>query len=91
MRIIWSDEALDDLKRLVEFLAPVSVKAADRTADLLLGGPEKLLMTPRLGERVTRLGPEEVRRIILDDYELRYEVQSDATVVLRIWHTRENR
>jgi len=35
--------------------------------------------------------PREVRRIIVGDYELRYEI-ADATIfILRLWHSRENR
>ena len=91
MRIIWSDEALDDLERLIEFLASTSARTAGRVAERLLNGPDKLLTAPRLGERINRAGPEEVRRILVGDYELRYEVRSDIIVVLRVWHTREDR
>lgn len=35
--------------------------------------------------------PREVRRIIVGNYELRYEI-ADATIfILRLWHCRENR
>jgi hypothetical protein len=35
--------------------------------------------------------PREVRRLIVDDYELRYEVTDDTLTVLALWHTREDR
>jgi plasmid stabilization system protein ParE len=91
VRIDWSEEALDDLARLVEFLIAVSPRAAEDVADLLLAAPDRLSLTPRLGQRVERDGPEEVRRIFVSAYELRYLVTPEAVVVLRIWHTRENR
>ena len=46
---------------------------------------------PRLGERVPDFGDREVRRLIIGDYEMRYEVKPDAVWILRLWHTRENR
>jgi ParE toxin of type II toxin-antitoxin system, parDE len=41
-----------------------------------------------------RLGdftPREVSRLFVGDYELRYEIQGDATVIVRLWHTKEDR
>ena len=36
--------------------------------------------------------PREMRRLIVGQYELRYDVIEDVTVViLRLWHTREDR
>jgi hypothetical protein len=35
--------------------------------------------------------PREVRRLIVGDYELRYEILEDAIVLVRLWHTREDR
>ena len=91
MKVIWSDDALDDIARLIEFLLPLSAKTAERTAAFLLDGPDKLRVTPRLGKRVSRPGPEEIRCLIIQDYELPYELRSGEIIVLRIWHTREDR
>ncbi|MEY4592360.1 MAG: hypothetical protein RIR18_1255 [Pseudomonadota bacterium] len=33
----------------------------------------------------------EVRRLLVGDYEMRYEIQGSAVYILRLWHTRENR
>ncbi|MBR7513475.1 type II toxin-antitoxin system RelE/ParE family toxin, partial [Mycobacterium tuberculosis] len=35
--------------------------------------------------------PREVRRILVGQYEMRYEIQGDTIYVLRLWHTREDR
>jgi hypothetical protein len=32
-----------------------------------------------------------VRRLFVDDYELRYEILGDLIIVVRLWHTREDR
>lgn len=54
-------------------------------------GARKLLEHPRLGERVPKVENMEVRRIFLRDYELRYEIRGDEIIVLRLWHSREER
>ncbi|MGD9811986.1 MAG: type II toxin-antitoxin system RelE/ParE family toxin [Sphingobium sp.] len=35
--------------------------------------------------------PREVRRIIVGNYEMRYEIAAGTIFILRLWHCRENR
>ena len=35
--------------------------------------------------------PREVRRIIVGNYEMRYELVDISVYILRVWHTREER
>lgn len=91
MKLRWTEPALDDLHRLYEFLADRNPAAAGRAVHLLISAPDRLLSMPRLGERVDSPEPEEIRRIFVGDYELRYEVTADEVRVLRLWHEREQR
>ncbi len=45
----------------------------------------------RIGERIDEFEPREVRRILVEYYEMRYELTETAIYVLRLWHTREDR
>ncbi|MFV8104440.1 type II toxin-antitoxin system RelE/ParE family toxin, partial [Enterobacter cloacae complex sp.6730515] len=80
-----------DLARLYEFLAPVNQPAAARAVQALIKAPETLLTNPRVGEQLFQFEPREVRRILVGQYEMRYEIQGDTIYVLRLWHTREDR
>jgi len=80
-----------DLVRLYEFLAPVNKPAAARTVQTLTVAPDRLLLNPRIGERLDEFEPREVRRILVGHYEMRYEIQESMIYVLRLWHTRERR
>ncbi len=91
MRLRWTTRALSDLARLHDFLAPVNRQAAARTVQSLTCPPERLLAHPRLGETLEEFAPQEVRRIIVGHYELRYAIDQDAIIILRLWHTRESR
>jgi plasmid stabilization system protein ParE len=91
MRIEWSDDALSDLSRLYDFVASVNPSAAAKLIMSLTAAPERLIQHPRLGERVDRYAPREVRRLIVGRYELRYEVAGPVINVLRLWHAREDR
>jgi plasmid stabilization system protein ParE len=91
MRAIWSDKAQLDLGRLHAFLAVHNVVAADRAVAALLSAPDQLLQFPRMGQRVETMSTHEIRRLIVAKYEMRYEVHRDTIVILRIFHSREDR
>ncbi len=87
----WTEKAKSDLERLYDFLAPKNPSAAARTIQALINAPVRLLDFPHLGGKLDEFGSREVRRIILKNYEIRYEVKGQSLYVLRIWHTREER
>jgi plasmid stabilization system protein ParE len=91
MTLDWSSRALFDLDRLHAFLAAVNASAADRVLQALTAAPERLLEFPRIGERLEQFEPREVRRLIVGDYEMHYEISDTIITLLRIWHARENR
>jgi plasmid stabilization system protein ParE len=90
MRLRWSDGALADLERLYDFLEPKSSRSAEYAVARLRERALRLVEQPRIGERLEMPG-REFRRLIVGDYELRYEVREREVVILRVWHTRENR
>ncbi len=91
MRIQWTRSAASDLARLHEYLEPVAPAAAARIVQQLARAPDRLRDHPQMGEKLEAYAPRDVRRIIVGDYELRYEVTPEAIIVLRLWHGRENR
>lgn len=91
MKLQWTSKAHSDLVRLYEFLAPVNQPAAARTAPMLSNAPHILLTHPRTGEQLFQFQPHEVRRILVGNYDVRYEIRDPIIYVLRLWHTREDR
>jgi plasmid stabilization system protein ParE len=91
MKLVWTNKDLSDLARLYEFLASVNKPAAVRAIQSLTAAPASLLSNPRIGERLEEFEPREVRRIIIGNYEMRYEIQEHTLFVLRLWHVRESR
>jgi plasmid stabilization system protein ParE len=92
MRIRWTAWARSDLERLREFLAPADPRAAVNVVQTLISAPDRLLLDhPRLGVRLSDQPKRDVRRLFLDDYEMRYELRNDTIIVLRVWHTKEDR
>lgn len=91
MQIEWTGKALSDLARLFAFLAPVNRRAAAKTVQALTAAPSRLLDHPRLGTTLDEFQPREVRRLLIGDYETRYEIQNQSIYILRFWHSREER
>lgn len=91
MKIRWTSKAASDLVRLHEHLRPVSPDAAARLIQQLAHTPDRLRDYPRIGEKLEAYEPREVRRIVVGNYELRYEISAAGIFILRLWHCRESR
>lgn len=91
MELKWTSKALSDLGRLYEFLAPVNKSAAIRIVQSLTAAPTTILAHPRIGEKLEEFVPREVRRLLVGNYEMRYEIQESKIYILRLWHAREER
>jgi plasmid stabilization system protein ParE len=91
MKIHWTGKVLSDLVRLYEFPGPVNPATAARVVRSLTAAPLRLAVRPRLGEKLEEFRPREVRRILVGNYEMRYEVRGDTLLIVRLWHSGEHR
>jgi len=89
--LLWTSSARGDLVRIYEFLGPVDLRAAGVAVRQLVAGAKRIAVHPRLGNRLRGFGRREVRRLLIGDHELRYELAGRDIIVLRIFHTREDR
>jgi len=87
----WTSSARGDLVRLHEFLNSVNIPAAVRVVRQLVAGVKRIPAYPRLGVRLAEFEPREVRKILVGDYEIRYEVTGSDVFILRIFHIKEDR
>ena len=93
MKVEWSDSALADLDRFVEFLNQEHPSLAPRVAAEIISKAQVLSEHPRLGRPI--LGREEYRQIVLQvlraSYVFQYRLDGDRLVMLRVFHGRETR
>lgn len=47
--LIWHPDALDDVARLYDFLAPTSLSAAQRAASVISDAADQIAKNPRIG------------------------------------------
>jgi len=91
MALKWTSKAYSDLVRLHEFLGSVDPRAALRVVRQLVAGVKRIPVHQRLGVRMPEFDPREVRKVLVGDYEIRYEVTEIDVFILRFFHTREDR
>jgi toxin ParE1/3/4 len=90
MNLKFSPESVDDLIRLREFIEEKNPIAAQRIANELLLGLEKLKVFPEIGLEVDRaFDPKRIRDLFVGKYTVRYLIGDGEIVVLRIWHGKE--
>lgn len=87
MKLVYTDEAIEDLKRLREFIPVHNPSAAGRIAAELVGKIDLLSDFPKMGTPVELAPvPESVRDIVFGKYVVRYSVHTSTIIILRIWH-----
>ena len=91
MSVRWTSKAHLDLVRLHAFIAAVNPSAATGAVEMTVAGVRRIAAHPRIGARLAEFGSREVRRVVVGDYEVRYELRDQALFILRLWHVREDR
>ena len=90
---IWLPEARADVQRLFDFLVEAGPSNAAAALRIIRGGAARLLEHPRIGRRMD--DETERRELILPFgagvYVLRYRIEGETIVILRVWHGREDR
>ncbi|WP_219701122.1 type II toxin-antitoxin system RelE/ParE family toxin [Marinomonas lutimaris] len=87
MKLVYTEEAINDLKRLRDFIAKHNPNAALRIAQELISKINLLVDFPHVGTTVKLApSPETVRDMIFGNYIVRYSIHKETIIVLRIWH-----
>lgn len=87
-RIVWSQQAVEDLRQIVQFIALADAAAAAGLADRILNHIERAAELPFSNRAVPEKADESIRKVILRPYRIIYQVDDrrDAVHILRIWH-----
>ena len=87
-KLIWPDDAISDLRRLVAVIARDNPSAARAFGQKLLAKIQPLARFPEMGRIYARLGREDVRELPVPPYRVIYRIHDvERTVtILVIWH-----
>ena len=92
-KVIWLPEALEDTSRLRQFLEDKSPAAATRAGQVIQAGTKRLADFPEIGQPMD--DGTHRRELFLPfgagGYILRYMIDNQTVVIIRVWHTKEKR
>lgn len=88
MKLVYTDEAIEDLQRLREFIAIHNPSAAGKIAAELVGKINLLPDFPKMGTPV-EMALDSVCDMVFGKYVIRYSVHASVIIILRVWHELE--
>ncbi len=92
LRLLWTAAARLDVIRLRAFLEGKNKRAAQNAAAVIRKGIDVIVDNPYLS---SQLEGREDREFFVpfgkNGYVLRYRIEAETILLLRIWHSRENR
>lgn len=89
LRLEFTHSAVQDIKRLREFIESKNPQAASRMGKQLHLTLSRLVEQPQLGRTLSELSG--LREWVAGNYIARYTIFEEYIVIIRIWHTKEDR
>ena len=87
IQIIYTQEAIEDLQRLRNFIAKNNPVSAQRIAKELIKRIQTLQSMPMMGRAVPSApNPDIIRDMIFENCTIRYAIHAQTLAILRIWH-----
>ena len=87
VKLIWTDQAIDDLQNIGDYIAEDSQKYAKLTVRKLFERVEILKQFPNAGRIVPEQNEEQVRELIEGSYRIIYERFDDRINILTVYHS----
>ncbi len=82
----WSEESLQDISGIVEFIARDSIYYAQHVAEAILGKGESIINFPESGRIVPELEQTSIREKFVFSYRLIYQVNENEILILAVIH-----
>ena len=86
VHVIWTNEAVGDLRAIKEYIATSSPETAERFCLSFLDAPDRLERLPRSGQVVPEFGIESIREIQFRGYRIIYQVAQEACYIRAVIH-----
>jgi len=83
-RIFWTNPAISDLDAIHEYISRDSEIYADLVLSDIFDSVDRLITYPESGRMVPELNDKNVREIIVGNYRIMYENQSNSLKILTI-------
>ena len=85
MKIIWTQEALDQLTEIEDYISQDSPERALKFIDQLIEHTSPLSDQPRLGCTVPEIANPDIREIIFKKYRIAYRLKKNCIEILTVF------
>ncbi|MCK4543128.1 MAG: type II toxin-antitoxin system RelE/ParE family toxin [Spirochaetales bacterium] len=85
MKVIWTDEALERMSEIDEFISRDSPLKAEEFIDFLISQEEIISQNPEIGRVVPELSNSGIRELIIKGYRLVYRIMSHRIEILTVF------
>ena len=86
--LVWSQQALDDIGAIAEYISRDSPRHACRVVDAFFEASDVIVTHPYAGRIVPELGNAQIRERFVYSYRLLYEIGTEHVHVLSVIHGR---
>ena len=90
MRVVWSAQAVEDLRQIVAYIREQNPGAARRIGRQIRDAARRLQRFPLSGRFVPELGEGLYREVIVRDYRIIYRAGQEIVLILTVVHGRRD-
>lgn len=83
----WTDQAVDDLRSIREFIERDSPRYARLVAERLFEATSRIEIFPESGRIVPELSRDDVREIIVGEYRVVYRLEAEMATLITVFRS----
>lgn len=85
-KVVWTEPALNDLQRIIEYIAKDSAVYAERFGMRVVQAPRILQQSPFLGRMVPEFNDQAIRELIYGSYRIIYKATDTLCSIVAVIH-----
>ena len=85
MIVIWTDEAVENLWEIEQYIGSNSPKNAESFVNHLIEQGESIALNPHMGRMVPGISNPEIRELIVKKYRIVYRVHEQEIEILTVF------
>jgi addiction module RelE/StbE family toxin len=89
IEIRWTNQAIDDLQNILQFLQQHSPSLALRLIDRVIEAEDLLVRFPQMGKSLAYLGYPDDYKLVIKPYVISYNLEGNVLCILRFLDGRQ--
>ena len=86
----WTDQALEQLREITDFLSQHSAKKATEVGEKVMASTRHLVHSPLMGRVVPEFQLDYLRELVVQGYRVLYVVREETCSVVAVIHSGRN-